>query len=321
MTAPDQHVYPKRARNNPVSIVLNILRGGLIGMAELVPGISGGTVALVVGIYERALAAGNGLLDVVKAAVKDRARLNATAARVDWLFLLAVGVGMVLMVFSMSTVLSNFVSDYPEISRGLFLGMVAVSIIVPVGMMDPSDLKQKLPVAVPLFIAAAVLAFIATGFTSAPQQDPALILIFLAAAVAVCALVMPGISGSFFLLAVGLYAPVMDALSNREWDVIGVFGLGALVGIVLFIRGLSWVLEHHRTYTLTLMAGLMLGSLRALWPWQDDDANLLAPYGSGGEIWGVIGVIVLGGVIVAAFIVAEKFGPRRSVVRAESEPE
>lgn len=321
MTAPDQHVYPKRARNNPVSIVLNFIRGALIGMAELVPGISGGTVALVVGIYERALAAGNGLLDVVKAAVKDRARLNAAAAKVDWLFLLAVGVGMVLMVFSMSTVLSNFVSDYPEISRGLFLGMVAVSIIVPVGMMDPNDLKQKLPVAVPLFIVAAVLGFIATGFTSAPQQDPALILIFLAAAVAVCALVMPGISGSFFLLAVGLYAPVMDALSNREWDVIGVFVLGALVGIVLFIRGLSWVLEHHRTYTLMLMAGLMLGSLRALWPWQDDDADLLAPYGSSGEIWGVIGVIVLGGAIVAAFIVAEKFGPRRSVVLAETDPE
>lgn len=320
MTAPDQHIYPKRARNTPISIILNFIRGGLIGMAELVPGISGGTVALVVGIYERALGAGNGLLDVVKAAVKDRSRLNAAAAKVDWLFLLAVGVGMVLMVFSMSTLLSNFVENHPEVSRGLFLGMVAVSIIVPVGMMDPKDLKKKLPVVVPVFIVAAVVSFIATGFTSAPQENPSLIIIFLAAAVAVCALVLPGVSGSFFLLAVGLYAPVMNSLSNREWDVIGVFILGALLGIILFIRGLSWVLEHHRTITLTIMSGLMLGSLRALWPWQDGEAGLLSPYGSSGEIWTVIGMVALGGVIVAAFIVAEKLSPKQSLVRTETEP-
>lgn len=320
MTAPEQHVYPKRARNTPISIILNIIRGGLIGMAELVPGISGGTVALVVGIYERALATGNSLLDLVKAAIKDRAKLPAAAARVDWLFLLAVGVGMVTMVFTMATVLSTFVADHPEISRGLFMGMVAVSIIVPVGMMDPKDLRKKLPIAAPLFIIAAVVSFIGTGFTSAPQEDPALIIIFLAAAVAVCALVMPGISGSFFLLALGLYAPVMSSLSNREWDVIGVFILGALVGIVLFIRALSWVLENHRTITLTLMAGLMLGSLRALWPWQDADAALLRPYGESGQVWAVVGMIALGAIIVAGFILAERLSPKQSVVQTESEP-
>lgn len=320
MTETSQHVYPKRARNTPISIVLNLIRGALIGMAELVPGISGGTVALVVGIYERALATGNQLIDVVKSAIRDRGQLRVNLARVDWLFLAAVGVGMVTMVFTMATVLTNFVEGYPEISRALFLGMVAVSIIVPVGMMDPKDLRAKLPIAIPLFLVAAVVSFIGTGFTSAPQENPALIIIFLAAAVAVCALVMPGISGSFFLLAVGLYTPVMSALSNREWDVIGVFILGALVGIVLFIRALSWVLQHHRTLILTLMSGLMLGSLRALWPWQDGDAELLGPYGSTGEIWAVVGMIALGGAIVAAFIIAEKLSPKRSVVLSESTP-
>lgn len=320
MTAPEQHVYPKRARNTPISIILNLIRGGLIGMAELVPGISGGTVALVVGIYERALATGNQLLDVVKAAAKDRSQLRVAAARIDWLFLAAIGVGMVTMVFTMATVLTNFVEGYPEISRALFLGMVAVSIIVPVGMMDPKDLRKKLPIAAPLFIVIAIASFIGTGFTSTPQEDPALILIFLAAAVAVCALVMPGISGSFFLLAVGLYAPVMSSLSNREWDVIGVFVLGALLGIILFIRALSWVLENHRTLILTAMAGLMLGSLRALWPWQDSEATLLSPYGTSGEIWAVVGMIALGAVIVAAFIIAEKLSPKQAVVQTESDP-
>ncbi|MGP6174915.1 DUF368 domain-containing protein [Corynebacterium sp. A21] len=320
MTPIPQHVYPRRARNTPLSIIFNLLRGALIGMAELVPGISGGTVALVVGIYERALGTGNALIDLVKVALKDRTKLGAAMARVDWLFLGAVGVGMVVMVFTMSSILSGFVDGHPEISRALFLGMVAMSIIVPLGMVDPADLRKKLPLAIPAFIIAAVVTFIGTGFTSAPQENPHLIIIFFAAAVAVCALVLPGISGSFFLLAVGLYGPVMSSLSNREWDVIGVFILGALIGIISFIKGLTWILDNYRTMTLVIMSGLMLGSLRALWPWQDADATLLSPYGTSSEIWTVVGMVVLGGVVVLAVMAIEKFGPKEAVVLEAQDP-
>ncbi|NLF91266.1 MAG: DUF368 domain-containing protein, partial [Corynebacterium marinum] len=151
-----------------------------------------------------------------------------------------------------------------------------------------------------------------TGLTSAPQDNPPLIVIFLAAAIAICALVLPGVSGSFFLLAVGLYAPVMGAISDREWPVIFTFMAGALVGIALFIRVLTWALEKHRTISLTLMAGLMLGSLRSLWPWQSDTADLLSP---GGNVLAIVGLVVLGAVIVAVFIVAD----RVATTRRESE--
>lgn len=303
----EDHVYPKPTPRTPLAVILNLVRGALIGMAELVPGISGGTVALVVGIYERALNAGNQLI-------------KRQFAKVDWWFLIAVGIGMVTAVFTMSTVLVNFVEGYPELSRGLFLGMVAVSILVPIGMMDPRDLRRKLPVALPVFLISAVVAFFATGFTSAPQENPSLVIIFFAAAVAVCALVMPGISGSFLLLALGLYSPVMGSLSNREWDVIIVFILGALLGIILFVRGLTWILENHRTLTLTVMSGLMLGSLRALWPWQTGDAGLLAPGGNAGA---VVGMIVLGAAVVAVFIVADRVATARSgsTVVTQSQPE
>lgn len=302
-----QHVYPTPTPRTPLAVIFNLIRGGLIGMAELVPGISGGTVALVIGIYERALNSGNQLI-------------RREFSRVDWWFLIAVGIGMVVAVFSMSTVLHGFVEGYPELARGLFLGMVAVSIIVPVGMMDPSDLKRRLPVAIPLFIVAALVSFFATGFTSTPQEDPSLIIIFLAAAIAVCALVMPGVSGSFFLLAVGLYAPIMLALSERQWDIIAVFILGALLGLILFIRALTWILENHRTITLTIMSGLMFGSLRALWPWQSDNADLLAP---GSNLWPVVGLIGLGGLVVAGFIVADRVATSKadSAVVSESVPE
>lgn len=313
------HVYPTKTKKTPLAVIGNLLRGALIGMAELVPGISGGTVALVLGLYERVLHNGELLIDLVKVTLKDRSKFREAAGKIDWLFLAAVGVGMVTMVFTMSTVLTSFVENYPEISRALFLGMVAVSIIVPIGMMDQRELKRRRPLVLTLFVVFAAIGFLGTGYTSAPQTDPSLFIIFVAAAVAVCALVMPGISGSFMLLAFGLYQPVMSSLSNREWDVIGIFILGALTGLVLFIKFLSYILEHHRTVTLSIMAGLMLGSLRALWPWQDGDANLLAPYG---DVWPVIGVAVLGAAVVAGIMVVERISSARteSEVIASSEP-
>lgn len=293
------HHYPAKTPRTPLHILANVIRGGLIGMAELVPGISGGTVALVVGIYERALNTGNQLL-------------RREFGKVDWLFLIAVGVGMLLAVFSLSTVLHSFVENSPEYARGLFLGMVAVSIWVPLAMMDPKDLRRRIGMVVPLFLVAAVVGFLGTSFVSAPREDPALPIVFIAAAVVVCALVLPGVSGSYMLLAVGLYTPIMGSLSNREWPVIFTFMAGALVGIALFVKVLTWALEKHRTITLTIMAGLMLGSLRSLWPWQTADADLLSP---GDNVLPVIGLIVLGGALVATFIIAD----RVATTRRESE--
>lgn len=319
-TTTPHHVYPAKTKKTPLAVLWNIIRGGLIGMAELVPGISGGTVALVIGMYERALHNGEKLIDLIKVAIKDRSRLKSAVAGIDWWFLGAVGVGMVTAVFSLSTVLSNFVENHPEVSRGLFLGMVAVSILVPIGMMDGRDTKKRLPLLIPLFLVCAVISFFGTSVTSAPQENPSLIIIFIAAAIAVCALVLPGVSGSFLLLAVGLYAPIMSSLSNREWDVIGVFIIGALTGIVLFVKILSYIMEHHRTITLTAMAGLMLGSLRALWPWQDSDANLLSP---SGETWPVITAIIIGAVVVALVMFIERVTSTRtldSAVMVETKP-
>ncbi|ALC05723.1 hypothetical protein CDES_06515 [Corynebacterium deserti GIMN1.010] len=299
----EHHVYPTKTKKTPFAIIFNMIRGGLIGMAELVPGISGGTVALVLGLYERALHNGDLLIDLIKVVFKDRSKVKEAAAKIDWWFLGSIAAGMVVIVFSMSSVLHTVVEDYPEITRALFLGMVAVSILVPLGMMDMRDAKKRLAIVIPLFIGCAVVGFFGTSFTSAPRTDPSLLLIFVCAAIAVCALVLPGVSGSFFLLAVGLYAPIMESLSNRDWPVIGVFILGALTGIILFVKALSYVLEHHRTITLTIMAGLMLGSLRALWPWQDADANLMAP---GDNAVLIFGIVILGGAIVALLMFVER---------------
>ena len=124
-----------------------------------------------------------------------------------------------------------------------------------------------------LFVIGAAVAF---GITSLPRADftsPPLPLVFIAAAIAVCALVLPGVSGSFFLLVMGLYTTTLGAVDDRNIPYLVVFAAGALVGLVSFVRVLEWALENHHTTVMVLAAGLLLGSTRALWPWQEKDAE------------------------------------------------
>lgn len=308
----------ERTPLNPGTVVFNFVRGGLIGSAELVPGISGGTVALVTGAYERVLHNANRLLDALKAFATDRAEGARRFKTVDWTMLLPMAVGMVAVVFALAGVLGSFVENHPVPAKSLFLGMVAVSVVVPLLMIDTTDLKRRLPAAVPLFIVGALFTFIATGFSSSTNPDPNLLLVFIAAAVAVCALILPGVSGSFFLYAIGIYSATLTAVSDLDVTYILVFGLGALTGLVLFVRVMEHLLTKHRTLTLFTMTGMLLGSLRALWPWQDEDAGIQAP---GDQAGLALGLFVLGAAVVAAMVVFEQVTKRRRTQDHSSRPD
>lgn len=266
--------------------VLNGLRGFLIGMAELVPGVSGGTVALVVGVYDDLINSASHVVAALVALVKGPDRLASARqhlARTSWLLVIPVLVGMAAALLTVSGVMSAFVTDHPEASRGLFLGMVVVSVIVPLRMAADEGTSWRV-VEWLVLIGAAVLAFVLVGLAGSGEvTDPPLLVVSAAAAVAICALVVPGVSGSFFLLAVGLYATTLDAVHARDLAYIAAFAFGAFVGLASFVQVLRWALDNHRRITLLAMAGLMVGSLRALWPWQagdDEDApgSMIAPY-------------------------------------------
>ena len=162
-----------------------------------------------------------------------------------------------------------------------------------------------------VFALAAITAFLLVDLASGTLTvDPPLWLVFVAAAIAVCALVVPGISGSFFLLAIGLYSPTLVAVDELDFAYLGVFAAGALVGLVTIVRLMKWLLDHARRFTLLAMAGLMLGSLRALWPWQQ-----MAPgqdHGVGelalptDPILAPIAFAVLGAALVIGMVVAER---------------
>jgi putative membrane protein len=251
---------------------LNVLRGFLIGMAELVPGVSGGTVALVTGVYERALNSATALGGAFVALAKGpdrRAGFRRRIGDVDWWLILSALVGMAAAVLFAAGAVEALVSANPENARGLFFGLVAASLVVPLRMLPARTERGAGRIAdVAAVVVAAVVAFVLVGFASnTTLEDPQLWFVFVAAAVAVCALVIPGVSGSFFLLAIGLYSPTLQAVDQRDLGYIAVFGLGAIVGLLTIVTGISVLLTRARRVTLLVMFGLMLGSLRARWPW------------------------------------------------------
>ncbi|HEX6335658.1 MAG TPA: DUF368 domain-containing protein [Jiangellaceae bacterium] len=256
----------------------NVVRGGLIGTVEVVPGVSGGTVALIVGIYETLITSAGHVLHGLRYVLTDLPRgLGLSRARdefrqADWSTVLPVGAGMLTAVLLVARQMETFVHDHPELARGLFLGLVGAALIVPISMVGRHWSARYVGAA----LAAAVAAFVVTGIPPTEVTATRLV-ILLAGAVAVCALVLPGVSGSFILLTIGLYEPTLAALNNRDLGYLVWFIIGLVIGLGLFVRTMQWLLEHRHAITLAVLTGVMAGCMRALWPWQDDDRRLLAP--------------------------------------------
>jgi putative membrane protein len=274
-----------------------LLGGALVGSAEVVPGVSGGTLALVLGLYDRIITGADHFVRGVVALVRPGKGPRTAAAemrRVHWSVLIPVAIGMVAAVILGAAIIEPLLEDYPVGMRGLFFGFIAASVTVPLRMAGRlRGAKDWLFVVV-----AAVLAFVLTGLPPATLADPPLVAVALAASVAVCALVLPGVSGSFFLLSIGLYDTTISAVNDRDLVYLGAFALGAVIGLASFVRLVRWLLDHHRHVTLLAMAGLMVGSLRALWPWQDEDRGLLPPSDGFAGVLGVVAIATLGAIAV-----------------------
>lgn len=302
----------RTALSYPARLPGYLLGGGLIGCAEVVPGVSGGTLALVLGVYDRIITGVDHVVRGAVALVRGGGLAGAAAEwrQVRWSVLLPVAVGMLAAVVLGAAVIEPLLEDYPVGMRGLFFGFIAASVAVPLRM--AGRLSGARDVAV--LVAAAVVAYVLTGLPPGEQGDPALPLVAVAAAVAVCALVLPGVSGSFFLLSIGLYDPTIAAVNDRDLGYLGVFVLGLVVGLSSFVRVVRWLLGHHRHVTLLAMAGLMVGSLRALWPWQDADRGLLPPAGGLEGIGGVVVLALLGAIAVGTLSAMDARLSRRAAL-------
>lgn len=273
------------------------LRGILMGTADVIPGVSGGTVALILGFYERLILSIRACASAPLTLVREGPRAAwKTLAGADWSFVIPLGLGVVTALVTGARVIPDLLLRFPEESRALFFGLITGSLVVPW-----RRIARPGRVHAGMLAAAAIAAFLVVGLPPREILQPALPLVFLTAAVAICAMILPGVSGSFLLLVMGVYEATLRALNAREAAFIAVFMLGAAVGLGLFSKLLGYLLERHHDLTMAVLVGLMVGSLRALWPYMDADRGLLAPPADP-SVLVVIALILAGYCVVAVLL-------------------
>ena len=245
----------------------SIVRGFLMGSADIVPGVSGGTIALVLGIYERLIAS----VRAGSSALGSFLRLDGSAGigwlkRVEWRFIVPLGAGIGLAVIALSHLLERLLHEQAILMSALFLGLVAGSAVIAWKLLTLHDLRR-----ISIIVVVGVVVFVLLGLredtssdTAAQMADPALWAFFASGAVAICAMILPGISGSFILVMLGMYGPLLSAVTSRDLGSLAVFMIGAVIGLALFSQILHRGLRDHYNSMMAALIGLMLGSLRVL---------------------------------------------------------
>ncbi len=293
-----------------LNFLTNLGRGALIGAVEVIPGVSGGTLALIVGIYQTLInAIANMVLSVRQlvglAPGKASGKVALTTfTSLPWRLLVPVAVGMGVALVLAAKLIEPLLNEQPIAMKALFFGLVLAGTYVPAHMVI--KVGGWSPSFIVLGLISAVFVFFLTGLPQGNVTDPSLLAVFFSASIAICALVLPGVSGSYLLLTIGMYDPTIAAVNDRNFAYLAFFSLGAILGLALFISLLKWLLENRARVTLVIITGLMLGSLRALWPWQGPEGGLLAP---GDQVGIAIFIAVAGAVFVVFLLVLEhKFG-------------
>jgi putative membrane protein len=246
------------------SVPATLLKGFCMGAADVVPGVSGGTMALILGIYERLLSAIRHV-DLAFIGLLLRGRLGAAASHVDLAFLALLGTGILaaLLFFTRVVSLPRLVVEQPELIYGLFFGLIVASVGVLLQRMHPRNARHLGLVAVGIALGLMLVTLV-------PVQTPTdTWFIFLCGALAICAMILPGVSGSFILLVLQKYAYVFDALGRLDLTVIVPFALGCAAGLAAFSRVLGWLLARHHDATLLVIVGVLSGSLWTIWPFQE----------------------------------------------------
>lgn len=309
--------------------ILIYLKGLAMGASDVIPGVSGGTIAFITGIYER-------LINAIKSFNLQAIKLFFTGKfrrfwqHIDGTFLVCLIAGIGTSFFSFAKLLTYLLEHQPILVWSFFFGLIIASTVY-IGKTVKWNVKTVIA-----FLIFTVLSF----FITSPENQPLsgqgeLWYIFLCGAIAICAMILPGISGSFILVLLGSYVYMLKALISFDIVVILVFLLGAGIGIIAFSNVLSWLFKHFKMITLASLTGFMFGSLNKIWPWKevlttytDDDGKLvplternLSPFsfeqitGNSPQIAKAVTLIIIGFVIIFAIeYVAERIQNKEKAV-------
>lgn len=248
------------ARNHHPAAVF--LRGIAMGAADIVPGVSGGTIAFITGIYFRLLEAINAIPVAVFRHLF-RGQFRAFWNAVDGTFLVCLLAGILASIATLASAISYLLVAYPILIWSFFFGLIVAS-VWHVGR----QVRHYQPtLLIPLLLAIAVAWWITT--LSASEVSPSAMAFFGAGALAICAMILPGISGSFILVIIGMYAPVLEAIKSVDMGILLLFMAGCVVGLLSIARLITWAFHHFHDLVLALLTGFMIGALNKVWPWKE----------------------------------------------------
>ncbi len=247
---------------NLFQYIIIALKGMAMGAADVVPGVSGGTIAFISGIYEELITALNNInFKLLK--IWRQKGIKAAWKALNGNFLLALFVGILVSVISLAKLISWLLENEPILVWSFFFGLVFASVFFVARDITRWDLGIILT-----FIIGAALAYFITGLPPTDNSS-SLPFLFMSGALAVCAMILPGISGAFILVLLGSYKTVLDAVHEKNLLVLSVVFLGAVFGLLSFAKLLKWMFGHYKNLTLALLTGFILGSLNKIWPWKE----------------------------------------------------
>ena len=243
-----------------------------MGAADVVPGVSGGTIAFITGIYEE-------LIDSIKSVNLHAVKLFFTGKfaefwkTINGTFLISVFAGIAISVFSLAKGLEYLLEHYPILVWAFFFGLIVASAIYVARY-----IKKWNAGVVVVGVAGIITAYFITVISPA-EANSTWWFIFLSGAIAICAMILPGISGSFILLLLGMYRFILEAVGDLNIAVLATFLVGAAIGIIAFSNILSWLLKKYHNMTIAVLAGFMIGSLNKVWPWKEVTATFTDRHG------------------------------------------
>jgi len=293
-----------------------------MGIAEVIPGVSGGTIAFITGIYERLIDAIKSILGPEVWRTLSKEGLAAAWNKADGGFLLFLLIGMALGVITGVFGVSHLLENYPVLLWAFFFGLIIASAIYIGRLVEKWTAKE-----IAGLILGAVVAYLITVLSPAQGSDSPL-MVFFAGAIAISALILPGISGSFILLLMGMYTLIIPSIKSvlenqdsQSFFILVTFGIGCLVGLATFSRILSWMFRRFHSLTMAILAGFMIGSLNKIWPWRNvlsyrtDSSGELVPFIEKSVLPGafegepfVVGAIVMMVIGFALVFVLERLG-------------
>jgi putative membrane protein len=239
------------------------LKGIAMGAADVVPGVSGGTIAFISGIYEELLSSiSNVNLNLFK--TLKSSGFKAAWKQLNGNFLLSLFIGIFISIISLAKILKWLLENEPVLLWSFFFGLVLASIIYIAKQITKWNFISFL-----ILFAGAFLAYYITTLNPLVNENSSLLFMFLAGAIAICAMILPGISGAFILVLLGAYKPILTAVDDRNFKIIATVGAGAIIGLLSFSKILKWLFANYKNYTLAVLTGFIIGSLNKIWPWKE----------------------------------------------------